>query len=98
MPLSFFETQNRAAPDYPYLLKGKENLSCRSHFHQDIEITEVVSGEIIVVRDGQKLLIREGDLCIVMPEEIHSYLSLSESKVHVMKIRAYRAYHILLSI
>ncbi len=86
MPFSFLETQNRASPDYPYILKEKENLSCHSHFHEDIEITEVISGELTVVQDGHKLLLRQGDICIIMPEEIHSYLSLTPNKIHVMKI------------
>ena len=86
MPLTFIETQNKAAVDYPYLLLNKENLICRSHFHRDLELVEVVHGEVLVIRDGQKLLLKEGELCAVMPEEIHSYQSPSFSCVHVIKI------------
>ena len=87
MPFSFIETKNKAAPDYPYLLFDAINLIARSHFHQEIEITEIVSGEITVIRDGQKLLLHQGDILVIMPEEIHSYLP-SESHVHVMKLHA----------
>lgn len=91
MPLSFFETQNQATQDYPYLLSNKENLICRSHFHRDMEIVEVIEGEILMIRDGQKLFLRAGEICVVMPEEIHSYLSSSPNRIHVMKLSCHHS-------
>ncbi|MBR2354325.1 MAG: helix-turn-helix transcriptional regulator [Clostridia bacterium] len=86
MSSSFLETYNRASSDYPYIQSNTITLTCGSHFHDEIELVEMISGSIYLYRNGQKLLLREGDLCILMPGEIHSFESPSKNIMHIMKL------------
>ena len=80
------ELQNPAWADYPYVQSNRKNLTASAHFHDEVELIEVVSGEIEVICNGQKLLFRAGEIGVLMPGEIHSYRSERDNVTHVLKL------------
>jgi YesN/AraC family two-component response regulator len=52
----------------------------RTHWHPDIEILYVHSGEVILYVSDEKLILKEGDICFVNPGEVHG-LDLREQMV-----------------
>lgn len=86
MSVFYHETDHTAGADYPYIQCHSRNLIYRPHFHHDIELAMVVSGRAQVLCDGREILLGEGDVCIFMPGEIHSFVSASDNLIHILKI------------
>ena len=86
MSAFYHETEHRAGADYPYVQCHSRNLIYRPHFHHDIELAMVVSGRAQVLCDGKELWLGEGDICVFMPGEIHSFVSANDNLIHILKI------------
>lgn len=82
----FFEQINPAKLNYPYMDFDRHNINYFSHFHEEIEIVAVVSGEISVTCENKTFCASSGDICIFMPGEIHSFASLKGNHTYVIKI------------
>lgn len=82
----FFEKVNQARMNYPYMDFDRQRLNYFSHFHEEIEIVTVISGEVSVVCENEKFCASAGDICIFMPGEIHSFSSFEENHTYVIKI------------
>ncbi len=53
------------------------------HYHQAMfEIYLVAQGDSLIVVDGVEMLLRQGDVLLVEPNEIHTFVSSSEDYLH----------------
>ena len=59
---------------------GKRHLKCLPHFHQELELVIMLSGEVKVTVDSNEFLLRGGDVLLTFPNQIHSYESYTEEK------------------
>jgi len=83
---SYYENIHMAQRDMPYLDFTMKNLNYTSHFHQEIEIIYVTSGNITLNIDNNIHTINCHEVGIIMPGEIHSYSSVAQNNVYIMKI------------
>ncbi len=67
----FYEFQHAGVGEYTKILFGKE-IDFPSHLHTSFELIAALSGQIEVVLDGNKNIIKEGDALLVFPNQIHS--------------------------
>ena len=90
MQEAYFEEENGATREDPYLDIARRNLGARAHIHTELEVICVISGAVEAVIGGEKYTIGSGEICIVMPWVPHSYSRSSgtESVSHVMKLYA----------
>jgi AraC-like DNA-binding protein/mannose-6-phosphate isomerase-like protein (cupin superfamily) len=84
----FLERENRATQGYPYIEIGRKNLCSRAHMHEEIEIVYVKEGSVEAFVGGEAVLLEAGDICIVMPYEVHSYGGNTRSVVNLFKLYA----------
>ena len=59
-----------------------------AHYHEEIEIVYVIEGEILIIIDSEEVALSRGDICIIMPGQIHSFVSNCYNKVYIMKLFA----------
>jgi len=53
------------------------------HYHQSMfEIYLVVQGQSVIVVNGIEMTLRQGDVLLVEPNEIHTFVSSSEDYLH----------------
>lgn len=83
---SFLENFHSAAPDFPYFDGDMKNIHYFSHFHHEAELAKVVKGNVEVCCGRDVFTAGEGDICIFMPGEIHSFVSVGDSELYIMKI------------
>lgn len=57
----------------PFAVSIPETLAPTPHFHKDIEIVYVISGESLVCADRKKSTIKTGDIFVSFPNQIHYY-------------------------
>lgn len=86
MPKTFFEQTNSATVDNPFIDAERQNLSFVSHYHKEIELIPVISGEVTVFCSFGTVKARQGDIAILMPGEIHSFSPELDNTVHVIKL------------
>jgi len=84
----YFENIHKAAVNYPYLDLHMENINYIAHFHEEIEVVYIVSGTVTILTDTETLTGRQGDICIFLPGEIHSFLSVESNQLYIMKMNA----------
>lgn len=82
----FFEDFHSAARDFPYFDPNMKNINYISHFHAEVEIISVRRGEVGITSENGCFTAETGDICIFMPGEIHSFSSLGENHLYIMKI------------
>lgn len=82
----FFETFHKASSDYPYLDCEMKNINYLPHFHEELELAVVRSGEVCVASESGRLEAKKDDICIFMPGEIHSYISSGDNSLYIMKL------------
>lgn len=63
-----------------------KDVSCISHFHYHIEIIFVMNGEIFLIRDSRKYLLKAGKFAVIMPTERHGYKTESTSEIYILEI------------
>lgn len=61
----FFENFHTAMVNYPYMDFNSRNINYLSHFHEEIEIIEVVSGEVVILCESK---------IFMLPPEIFAFL------------------------
>lgn len=84
----WIERENRAARGEPYVNGYRKNLSARAHCHEEIETVTVLSGEVDALIDGRSVTMREGEIWVILPGEVHSYTTRTASCTHLMKLYA----------
>lgn len=82
----FFEDFHSATKDFPYFDSEMRNINYLSHFHEEIEIIYVLDGEVNITAESGLFTARQGDIAIFMPFEIHSFSSMVENHLYVMKL------------
>ena len=82
----FFENFHTAMVNYPYMDFNSRNINYLSHFHEEIEIIEVVSGEVVILCESKTFYASAGDICIFMPGEVHGFSSVKENHLYILKI------------
>ena len=60
------------------------DLNCPLHFHTQVELVYILSGEIEVEIHGTKELLHENNLAIIFPNTIHKYQTLNQSEVLIL--------------
>ena len=90
MPVSiaFLENEHKPRGSFPYINLDNKNLTFLAHYHEEIEIVFVESGKTRACLKTKNLDLKTGDICIFMPGEIHSYISVEENNLYVYKITA----------
>lgn len=71
------EKHTRGTPDFPlsfyrHKVKNSGTVTVRLHFHTEIEILRVKKGSIKVRMPDEELLLNEGEVCFINPEEPHT--------------------------
>lgn len=66
---------------------GKKQLRCLPHFHQELELVYMLSGETRVMVDAQEFVIGPGDVLLTFPNQIHSYESHAEERFLLIIIK-----------
>lgn len=66
----YFYFENR---DVPFSASCHRGLTANPHLHNDIEIIVVLSGESLATADSKSAVIKEGDIYISFPNQIHFY-------------------------
>lgn len=67
-----------------YHCQVSKNLSYPAHLHGECELHYVLSGEIDITINGQKHILKEGDLSIAFPNTIHTLSTREESSVLII--------------
>ena len=88
MPNVLFENEHKPNGSFPYISLSNENLSFISHYHEEIEIAYVERGATTVFSGSNEIALKQNDICIFMPGEIHSFDALTSSNVYIIKINA----------
>ncbi len=55
-------------------------LECSAHMHYEIEFFLLLEGETVVYIDSMEYKMTAGDLCVVFPNQIHQFKTISEEK------------------
>ena len=80
------EEINKASYDYPYIGKGTSFENNPLHFHSELEVLYVEEGEISVTAETENQLLKKGDICIILPGQIHTLLQIGRIKLSVIKL------------
>lgn len=59
---------------------GDHMLQSPSHLHRHIELVYVLSGETVCHIDTETHIIKSGDIVVIFPNQIHSYISIEPEK------------------
>lgn len=86
MDYILFEKTDTDKPDFPIISIGNKNLSFISHYHKEIEIIYTQSGSITLFSGKREIVLSEGEFCIFMPYEIHSFRTVVPNTLMLMKI------------
>ncbi|MBE5961044.1 MAG: helix-turn-helix domain-containing protein [Lachnospiraceae bacterium] len=71
------------APIQTYeFLPGEERFFVPHHWHEEVEILLVEKGEFILVRDMERLRLREGDLCFIGQGQMHQLEGIRPYSMH----------------
>lgn len=79
----FYQFHHSSSPDYLKAERG-ENLSFPTHLHQCFEIITVLSGQMEITVDGNKIFLCANESLLIFPNQLHSFYS--EKSEHIMCI------------
>lgn len=82
----FFENFHNAFRDYPYFDGNMRNINYISHYHEEIEIIFVIKGEVNIICEKESYIAKKDDICILMPGEIHSFISHKSNHLYILKL------------
>ncbi len=71
-----------------YGLKDNKTLEC--HWHSDIEVGVLLSGELEFNLAGEKILLKEGDGIFINPDTLHTATSVNPDKDAAMAVISFR--------
>lgn len=80
------ELQHKAKYEYPYMDIGYTFDDPVLHFHPETEVLYVYEGSILATIDSENYILTEGDICIILPSQIHNLIQLGHIKIRVMKL------------
>lgn len=80
------EAVNKASYDYPYIGIGTNFENSPLHFHSEIEILHVMEGEIFVSVESERKMLKKGDICIILPRQIHTLFEMRQIRLSVIKL------------
>lgn len=84
-----FEKEHKPKGSFPYLEFTNKNHNYISHYHEEIEIAYVESGNISAYSSSYEISLHAGDICIFMPGEIHSFFSKDENNIFIFKLNTH---------
>lgn len=67
-----------------FVWKKHKNLGYPLHFHSAMEIYFILNGQMKTIINGQEYLFSAGDISIINPYELHSYIKSGEADVAVL--------------
>lgn len=90
MNSQLLETWNTASKDYPFVDTESRIMKYFPHFHDEIEIMVIISGELsFTTSENGVQTAHVGDICIFMPQQIHSFSSLSNNNhMYILKLHS----------
>ena len=80
------EEVNKAGYDYPYIGLGTNFENNPLHFHNELEILYVAEGEISATVEAENRTLKKGDICIILPGQIHTLLQIGRIQLSVIKL------------
>lgn len=83
---AIMEDIHKAKYEYPYLDIGYNFDNGFLHFHEETEVLYVYEGSIIATIGAENHLLSAGDICIILPSQIHTLTPVGPIKIHVMKL------------
>ena len=78
MPLIVYQSENSSKP-YNCDIIYYDDFSYIAHLHNDFELIFVSKGEIEMTVENRSTLVKENELALILPSQIHSYRTVSES-------------------
>lgn len=70
--------------DFSFRTEGngekRTNLECTAHMHYEIEYFILLEGETVAYIDSVEYRLHAGDMCLVFPNQIHQFRTVSEEK------------------
>ena len=81
----FYESIHRAYDGKPYIDLDMTNLNYFSHFHDEIELIYMVCGELELHVSNRAYTLKKGEIGVIMPGEIHSYISAGANRSYIIK-------------
>ena len=78
----FYQKINSSVP-YNFNAFEYENYSFIPHLHRDFELIYVKSGEILLYVEDEKYLLKSGDFGVVLQNEVHSFETITSSRIWV---------------
>lgn len=84
------ETWNTASKNYPFVDTESRIMKYFPHFHDEIEIMVIISGELnFTTAENGVQTAHVGDMCIFMPQQIHSFSSLANvNHMYILKLHS----------
>ncbi|MBQ8230933.1 MAG: helix-turn-helix transcriptional regulator [Lachnospiraceae bacterium] len=78
------EKMVRGTSDFPfatyrYFVQYPGYITVDLHWHPEIEILFIKKGEIATYVDEEKIILKEGDICFINPEELHTIATHSQT-------------------
>ena len=75
--------ESNSQSNYNYNIFIYDNVKWQMHFHKNFEIVYVMDGEAIANIGGSETVMTSNQFAIVLPNQIHSYSTDSQSKVWI---------------
>lgn len=90
MITQLLETWNTASKDYPFVDTESRIMRYFPHFHDEIEIMVIISGELnFTTAENGVQTAHMGDMCIFMPQQIHSFSSIANvNHMYILKLHS----------
>lgn len=81
----FFESKNKATENSPFILVNADGFTYDAHYHDELEIVYVLSGQTQLIINSISYYIKENDMAIILPGQIHSFVGNTHNRVFLMK-------------
>lgn len=80
------ESVHKASHQYPYLALGPHLYDYMLHFHEEIEFLYVYKGSMVVTIESENHIVNEGEICILLPNQLHTLVPVGYNEMCVMKM------------
>ena len=81
-----FENEHKAIGSFPYIELENSNFNYITHYHEELEMIYIESGDIIAHSGADEIILSKGDICFFMPGEIHGFKSSTQNNIYVLKL------------
>ncbi len=82
----FLEEINKATTHVPFFSMVVIPCESDTHFHEEIEVVLILKGEVELKLGKENFHGSSGDICIIMPNQIHSFNSYGHAVFYTFKI------------